>query len=221
IGFNFSGRTEIGVGFNKQRELLRPQDADGVTTNKDFSLTGWQIQFETAFADEFRAEANLDFGTAVNFIRPDGQAPELGNVLEGEVELNFLPSTQFRIDNNYLFSRLNDRRSGERVFTNHILRSRWNWQFDRKLSLRVIFQYDVTLFDPSLSAFETEKNFNVDFLLTYLVNPWTALFAGVNSNYQNLDLMTTGGTTSVRRTGNSFLNDGRQFFVKYSYLFRF
>ncbi|NIR47283.1 hypothetical protein GWO43_02280, partial [candidate division KSB1 bacterium] len=52
-------------------------------------------------------------------------------------------------------------------------------------------------------------------------NPWTALFVGVNSNYQNLALNRVGEMTEITRTGSRFLNDSRQFFVKYSHLIRF
>jgi hypothetical protein len=125
-----------------------------------------------------------------------------------------------RIDNSYIFSQLNTRDTGERIFKNQNLRSRWNWQFNRKLSTRVIFQYDVTQAEQAFTSLESTKNFNIDFLVSYLVNPWTALFAGVNSNYENLALIADGEHRFLQRAGNSFMNDSRQFFVKYSYLFR-
>jgi hypothetical protein len=62
--------------------------------------------------------------------------------------------------------------------------------------------------------------FNADSLFTYLVNPWTPLHAGYNGNHQNFDLLTFPAGTQVM-CGRSFLNDARQFFVKFSYLVRF
>jgi hypothetical protein len=68
------------------------------------------------------------------------------------------------------------------------------------------------------------KNFNTDFLITYLVHPGTALYVGYNSNLQNLDpslaLESNPFVGGVRRSGR-LINDGRLFFVKVSYLFRF
>ena len=65
------------------------------------------------------------------------------------------------------------------------------------------------------------KNINLDFLMTYLVNPGTALFVGYNGNAQNIDLIDTpDGRRVIRRRGR-FENDAWQFFVKFSYLFRF
>ncbi len=84
---------------------------------------------------------------------------------------------------------------------------------------------------------ETAKNFNVDVLLTYLVNPWTAFYIGYNGNAQNLDpnLFVCEGpgvarpgcpdlpvdSTALLRPRRQFINDAKQFFVKFSYLIRF
>jgi len=65
------------------------------------------------------------------------------------------------------------------------------------------------------------KNFNADFLFTYLMHPGTAVYVGYNNNVENitrgLDLDADG---SLTRTRSSFINNGRQFFIKMSYLFR-
>jgi hypothetical protein len=100
------------------------------------------------------------------------------------------------------------------------LSSRWNWQFNRELSFRAIVQYEATLASTELTSLETHKNVNADFLVTYRVNPWTAFYAGFNSNARNLDLIEAPhGNTLVRSP--HFVNDAYQFFVKISYLVRF
>jgi len=63
-------------------------------------------------------------------------------------------------------------------------------------------------------------NFNADFLLTYLVHPGTAIYVGYNSNLQNLDRRLLPTPSGLLTTRDDFINDGRQFFVKVSYLFR-
>ena len=98
--------------------------------------------------------------------------------------------------------------------------SRWNWQFTRELSIRAILQYEATLANETLTSLETHKNFNVDLLVTYRVNPWTAFYVGFNSNSRNRDLIEApDGNYLIRRP--SLLNDANQFFVKMSYLVRF
>ncbi|MBI1739157.1 MAG: hypothetical protein HYR58_07905, partial [Acidobacteria bacterium] len=72
------------------------------------------------------------------------------------------------------------------------------------------------------TSLQTTKNMNYDFLVTYLLHPGTALYIGYNSNLQNLDpSLTVLPSGNFARTRNTFINDGRQFFVKFSYLFRF
>jgi hypothetical protein len=68
----------------------------------------------------------------------------------------------------------------------------------------------------------TTKQLNGDFLITYLVHPGTAIYVGYNSDFQNLDRrLLPGPTGGLVRTRDRLMNDGRLFFVKVSYLFRF
>jgi hypothetical protein len=69
----------------------------------------------------------------------------------------------------------------------------------------------------------TEKEFNTDFLLTYLIHPGTAVYVGYNSDLQNLnhELMQDPAGLAGLYTAKGYMNDSRQFFVKVSYQFRF
>jgi hypothetical protein len=67
---------------------------------------------------------------------------------------------------------------------------------------------------------ETRKNLNVDFLATYLVNPWTAVYIGYNNNQNDLRLVPAGAASELVRT-DRLGPDSWQLFVKASYLFRF
>ena len=165
-------------------------------------------------------QVTVNWSPAVNFVPVAGAPPEEENVTRADVEFTLRPTGRLRIANTYLLTRLSDREKGGRIFTNQIARSQWNYQFTRRLTLRAILQYDTTHADPTRTRLETTKNFNGDLLLTYLVNPWTALFVGYTSNYQNLDLNEDPLGNTLTRTDDDFLNDSRQFFVKFSYLFR-
>jgi hypothetical protein len=77
------------------------------------------------------------------------------------------------------------------------------------------------LSNPLISSLSPTKNFNADFLITYLVHPGTAIYVGYNSNLQNLDRRLLPTSTGLLTTRDDFINDGRQFFVKASYLYRF
>jgi hypothetical protein len=91
-------------------------------------------------------------------------------------------------------------------------------------------QYDALLANPAYTSLETRKNVNADVLFTYLLHPGTAVYVGYNSNLQNLPpglcaRLATGECDSslpiLSRPRDRLINDGKQFFVKMSYLFRF
>ena len=221
ISFELIGKTEFGVGYNLDRERLRPKDFPELPENRDFRRNETSVFFNSSYFDWFTFEGNHVWGTLPNFDPPVDQAPFLTNATESEFLLTLRPRTNLRIDNTYLLTRLHDPLTRANVLTNHIIRSKWNYQFSRELSLRVILQYDAVLTNPEFTAEETTKNINADFLVTYLINPWTALYVGYNNNRQNIGLVPTDSGAEIIRRRNQFINDGRQFFIKFSYLFRF
>ncbi len=115
--------------------------------------------------------------------------------------------------------------TGQAIFNNHIIRSKWNYQFTRAFSLRIIPQYTAVISNRSLTSLQTTKQFNADFLFTYLPHPGTAIYVGYNSDLQNFDrslrVDPLDPDQNLLRTRNRYLNDGRAVFVKVSYLFRF
>jgi hypothetical protein len=116
------------------------------------------------------------------------------------------------------------------VVNSNIFRSKWNYQFTREFSLRLIGQYDGLLANPAYSSLETTKDMNFDVLFTYLLHPGTAIYVGYNSNLENVDPALCAhlpGTEEcdpnaggLLRTPNHLTNDGRQLFIKLSYLIR-
>ncbi|MFB3139952.1 MAG: DUF5916 domain-containing protein, partial [Candidatus Acidiferrales bacterium] len=219
--WEFIGQSNFRIFYNAARERLRPQDFSGLTQNRDFSLPGYGFTFSSSYFSRVSVSGFAGTGKGINFAPPAGREPFLANTRDATFTLTLRPLTPLRIDNSYLFSRLRDRDTGASIFNNNILRSRWNWQFSRELSVRFILQYDATLANPDLTALETTKNINADILITYLVNPWTALFVGYNGNAQNLDVVPTATGAQIVRPRRRFINDAKQFFVKFSYLLRF
>ncbi|NIR47284.1 hypothetical protein GWO43_02285, partial [candidate division KSB1 bacterium] len=144
LEWQFTGQTHFEVNYLNRRERLRPVDFPILQGDKDFNTNQWVIEFETSFVDEFRVESDVGWGNTINFVPVARQEPHPADMLAAELEVNLQPITPFRIDNDYIFFQLNDEETGDQILKNQILRSRWNWQFNRKLSLRLIFQYDVT-----------------------------------------------------------------------------
>jgi len=106
------------------------------------------------------------------------------------------------------------------VFTDRILREKLNYQFSRALSLRAILDYSAVDRDSTLSRVEPERRWAVDALLTYLLNPGTALYLGYRDGYENLAIL-PGSPPSLYRTDRPETSTGRQVFVKISYLLQF
>ena len=202
---------------------LRPIDYSTLSRVTAYPQPFWGIDAGTSWFKEFDLTAFFVSGVGVNFNPAAGQAPKIGHEDQGNFTLTFHAAGRLRIDNAYLIEHIRERDSQLTAVTNHIIRSKWNYQFTRNLSARLILQYNAVLSNPDISSLSRTKNFNTDFLITYLIHPGTAIYVGYNSDLGNLDrnLALDPVTGAILTTRNGYINDGRQFFVKASYVFRF
>jgi Domain of unknown function (DUF5916)/Carbohydrate family 9 binding domain-like len=235
--------------YEEYRERLRPQDfyflGLSATQNQDYHEHRSGAYFQTGYFKKATVGGSYYWGDGANFVPAANALPQslLSHLDTATGTLIFRPVKPLKIENTYLFERLratsNEYLSalaqypgvnlGHGVFSDHIVRSKWNWQFTPQLSLRVIMQYNSLLANtPGNTIYPytylpTEKQFNADFLLTYLVHPGTAVYIGYNSDLQNLDhsLMLDPAGLAGLYTPKGYINDSRQFFVKISYLFRY
>jgi len=226
LSLQFKGQTYlIASPYVEFRERLRPFDFfPPLSQAQDYHEHFSSVSFGTSYLPRLTVQGYYQWGDGVNFVPPaSNPIPVLASADYGNLIVTVHPITALKIDTTYLFNRLRDRNSGAAVFNNHIVRSKWNWQFNRELSLRVILQYTATLANPGLTFLQTTRQFNADFLVTYLVHPGTAIYVGYNSDLQNLNrsLALDPNTGGIARTPSGYINDSRQFFVKVSYLFRF
>jgi len=167
-------------------------------------------------------------GSGINYYPAEGLAPFLGAEQSLEAELTLRPSSRLRLDQAYLYSDLSTSDESTlppgaprgRIFTNHILRTRVNYQFTRALSARVIFDYESLSPNQVLVDVEDERRFNADVLFTYLLNPWTAVYLGYSDGYANQPLAPIS-SPPPSRADLPLTSVGRQVFVKLSYLFRY
>jgi hypothetical protein len=233
--------------YQELRERLRQQDflflGLSAAQNQDYHEHRSGASFQTGYFPKVTVGANYYWGDGVNFVPSSNSLPQslLSRLDTGGATLTFRPVKPLKIENTYLFQRLRATDSayllalaqapgvGKGIFDNHIVRSKWNWQFTPQLSLRLILQYNSVLANTPGNTFypytylPTEKQFNADFLLTYLVHPGTAIYVGYNGDLQNLnhELMQDPAGQAGLYTAKGYINDSRQFFVKVSYQFRF
>jgi hypothetical protein len=83
-------------------------------------------------------------------------------------------------------SRLRSEDDAPAIFGDHVVRSRWNYQVTRRLSTRLIVSAERLLVDRRRSALEPERGLNIDVLVTYFVQPGTALYVGLNSDREGV-----------------------------------
>jgi hypothetical protein len=139
------------------------------------------------------------------------------------------PLRQLTADNTYLLDRDHAVAGGALVYESQVFRTKVNYQFTRAISARVIVEYDSTLANPAETSLLRTKGVGTEALLTWLPHPGTAVYIGYNNDLQNLDRSLCnrlpGGACDPNNTvaprAANFLNDGRQIFIKASYLFRF
>jgi uncharacterized protein DUF5916/cellulose/xylan binding protein with CBM9 domain len=236
--------------YEELRERLRPQDfcfygfsiycPPTILGNQDYHEHTSGASIQTGYFKKATLLASYYWGQGVNFVAsPANPAPYdhpyLASEDNAQASLTIRPINPLKIENSYLFERLHTDNNtylferslipgaGRGILNDHILRSKWNWQFTPQLSVRVILQYNGLLAGtPPVGSpytyLPTQKEFNADFLITYLVHPGTAIYVGYNSDLQNLNVEQGVG---VFQTPRNYINDSRQFFVKVSYLYRF
>ncbi len=172
--------------------------------------------------------SEVKHGNHVNFFPAEGLNPFLSSRVSANASIAFLPTPALRVDQTYFYNRLgilhddleHGFTKGTPIYNNHILRTKLNYQFTRPLSLRFIFDYEGILPNTSLVDLERTKRPVLDLLMTYLLNPGTAMYIGYTERLENITL-SEGPPTTLIRSSDPSMTTARQFFVKLSYLVRF
>ncbi len=222
VEFQFRGNTSFSfTPIADDHIQLRPSDYSVLTKTRAYPQPFWGFNFDTQYFKSLEFHAFLVSGGGVNYNPVAGVAPVRTHEDTGRFTMTFRSTKRLRVDNTYLLEHLRDNKTDQTFVTNHILRTKWNWQFTRELAVRTIVQYSSLLSNPAISTLRPTKNVNFDFLVSYLLNPGTAVYVGYNSNLQNLQRGLVPTSNGLALTRDDFMNDGRQFFVKVSYLLRF
>ena len=165
----------------------------------------------------------------VNYNPAAGKPP--AQLKQEQINLRFTvrPISRLTIDNTYLLDRDHSSATGAFVYEAQTMRSKVNYQFTRSLSARVIAEWDTTHANPAETTIQRTRQFASQALLTWLPHPGTAIYIGYSNDLANLDrslcnrlssgLCDPNNTTPPR--AGPMMNDGRQIFIKASYLFRF
>ena len=215
------------VGENS--DTVSPQNYPVLTQFKNFTENLGGFVFRGAPYSQFNFNIQAYRSGNVNYNPVTGQAPSLMNQETAQVLFTLQPIRQLTADNTYLLDRDHSVADGALVYESQVFRTKVNYQFTHAISARVIVEYDSTLANPAETSLLRTKGVGTEALFTWLPHPGTAIYAGYNNDLQNLDRSLCnrlpGGAcdpdNTVAPRAPQFLNDGRQIFVKASYLFRF
>jgi uncharacterized protein DUF5916/cellulose/xylan binding protein with CBM9 domain len=193
-----------------------------------FRKNSSELTFNTEWYRWLALTADYSWGKGVNYYPGEGLLPFLARSTNGSLGLTFRPRPRLRLDESYIYSRLGAAREWlpdptvepSAIFNNHILRSKVNYQFSRELSLRAIFDYNGVLPNGRLVSLDRSKRLGADVLLTYLLHPGTALYAGYSDIRENLAFNPLL-SPALQRTALPNTTTGRQVFIKLSYQFRY
>ncbi len=209
--------TSFGVSWTDYNEVLLPGDFAGLTSTQNYDYDNWQLSFDDSSFSSLEFGVSYRWGTTLNLVPPRGTLPTVADTTRVDADMLWRPIDRLRVVNTYLNTKL-EMSGGEKVFSNEIVRSNWNYQFTREWSLRFIAQYEKTDAGPATRLADNE-NLNFDLLLRYVINPWSAFYAGYNTNRSNFDIVEREGERELV-VADDLRRDGNQFFVKFSYLFQ-
>jgi len=222
------GNTVLAPLIGQNSDTVGPQDGFAIPGNINFTENNGGFVMRGAPLKQINFNIVAFRSGNVNY-NPAGPAPTLLNQEDVQALISFLPIHSLTIDNTYLLDRDHEAHGGQDAYEAQTLRTKINYQFTTAFSARVIVEYDSTLVNPLETSLLRTKDVSTEALLTWLPHPGTAIYIGYNNDVQNIDRMLCNqlpgggcdpGNTVVPRSPN-YLNDGRQFFVKASYLFRF
>lgn len=147
-----------------------------------------------------RVNLGMDVGIGESIARFLDE-PEIGNSLDISAWGTLRPTQRMSIRPQFSYSRLSDKETGEEFFSGYIVRSRVKYQFSRYFFLRTIVQYS-----------EFSKSLEIDPLLTYKINAFTALHVGSTHDFDQFN--------RAQGAEKYFRQSSRQIFFKVQYLFR-
>jgi len=215
LTLDFRDPTTVSLYQQLSSDTLRPGDYAALPTAATYREHLSGVSVSSRHFRQVGITAMLEVGRWINYVPPVGRAPDLAEGIHGQLIVTVRPVGPLQIANTYLLDQSAAPYNAGTMFSSNVFRSKWSWQFSREWSLRVIGQYNSLVANPSLTSQPAARSINADVLATYLVHPGTAFYIGYASDSRR-PFPLDRGTGAADRFGN----DGRQLFVKVSYLVR-
>jgi hypothetical protein len=189
LELNFrAAQTGIHSSYMRSNELFREVQFNDI----------WQVHtcFHTQPWEQLNMGANINYGHRI--ARRD---LVMGKETSYGFWADIKPISRLLLAFNYQHVFSDDLDTGERLFSQSVFRLRGDLQMTRRLSFRLISQYN-----------DRNKRFDLDPLLTYRINALSMVYLGSTHRYYEFALE-DGGPEDFHLTD-------RQFFLKVQYLFQ-
>ncbi|MCZ6854664.1 MAG: hypothetical protein O7G86_12165, partial [Gammaproteobacteria bacterium] len=219
IEWEFPRQTKLEINVSHASERLTVDEFPVLAIDREYDASSIEVEYGTSWWKNFSVYGETSFGKGINFSPLEGLEPNPVDWLQSNLKIALKPLTQLAIDTSLIYTLFENDSTGARVLEDLIARTRLNWQFSRELSLRSIIQFERTSPNPLETTITDRENWNLDLLLTYRLNPWTAVYFGYNTNRQNIDIVEQGGVPTIVRT-SGLHKDSEQWLLKFSYLLR-
>ncbi len=177
-------QTMVGLNTEFRQEVFRGVRLDGIRDHSVF--------VNSNFSGAVRG--SLSFGTGRRVARTLA-VPEVGEGWNATASATIQPSQQVVLQPSVSYQALS-RGNGEEIFSGFIARTRFSYQYNRELNLRMVLQYN-----------DFSRRLDIEPLLMYQINPFTIFYVG-----------STHGSTQFDDRG--FRGTDRQYFAKFQYLVR-
>jgi hypothetical protein len=227
---NFQHSTSLSASMELGQDRLRPIDYGALPGNVEYHSNSAGVSFYTAPVPYVAIGASFYKGTTINFSPPGDEGPGPVAISTPHVNIEVKPTSGLDLQNSYVYSHFTRLDTGALVYDNHEFISRWNYQVTKEASLNLIGQYISTLPHADSTGLSNSRTLFADALFTYMLHPGTALYVGYIGNFANLDraLCTrevegacNPSDPILPTTTSSMMNDGKNIYVKLSYLLRF
>ena len=116
----------MSFGYTEYDEILRPQDFPGIITKTEYDFENWQVSYANNTLNSLEFEVSYLSGTTLNVVPPPGQLPNVADTTRVTFNTLWRPIDRLRNDNTYLYTELESRSGGTKIFSNEIIRSSWN-----------------------------------------------------------------------------------------------
>lgn len=228
--FNFRGQTSLSAHLSLGQDRLRPIDYSALTQDVEYHSHSAGVNFYTSPVPYLSLGGSYYQGIVINYSPPGDDGPGPVNMSSPSVNFEVKPFRSVFLQNSYVYSHFTTLDSSHLVYDNHELISRWNYQLTKAASVNLIGQYISNLPNQQYTDQDTSKTLFADALFTYMPHPGTALYLGYIGNFANLnralctrqtDGLCDAGDPILPYNNPSLLNDGKNLYLKVSYLLRF